>query len=245
MRFSLALGLSLVSVAGLAACGDDGGKSNPDGHVVVHDSAHDGSGSSGSDATSGACLVDTDLGAVDGSQTAFTYDSTQDLYEGDAALNADTAPDILDISLYNMYGAFTGGFPTTFPASVDISGDETDFTTCGACVQIAGDATQDSGDGADYMANAGTLTLNALSNSAIDISLSNVTLRHVDYTVNSSMQVTAQADDADGCMSSVGSYSYSGTVSAASFEGRGGGALHVKLHRTRAVRHGHDRAGKE
>lgn len=101
-------------------------------------------------------------------------------------LDASSVPDVFKLYLIEGRGAFAAGIATgTFP----LSGPETAYATCGACVEIFSDVDASNNFAAFYLARAGSLTLTSVT-PRLTGTLSNVTLVHLndDDTVN-----------ADGC----------------------------------------------
>ncbi len=122
------------------------------------------------------------------------------------ALNADSAPDVLDIELFKGYGAYTTG--EIVPGTFTITGAEANWDTCGVCVLVVSDATQ-SGDGGVYMASAGTVTITSVSPNLTG-SISGVQLRHIDMPAGA-----ASSDNPDGCESAITSASFDAVLMAA------------------------------
>jgi hypothetical protein len=120
------------------------------------------------------------------------------------ALNDDQAPDVLLIEIWDGYGAFTDGLRTgTFP----ITGDETNILECGVCVSIGADVVEGAGPGKIYVASGGSMSLQQVSASRIQGSLSNVTLREVTIS-----EENGQQEVAAGCTTSIGSFSFDAPV---------------------------------
>ncbi len=91
-------------------------------------------------------------------------------------LNADAAPDALNIDLYPGYGVFSAGAITagTFP----LTGAELSIVECGACVYVTGDVGE-AGPKGMWMATGGTLTLTSVAGQLTG-TLANGTFQHVD-----------------------------------------------------------------
>ncbi|MBP6840279.1 MAG: hypothetical protein KA190_23475, partial [Kofleriaceae bacterium] len=121
--------------------------------------------------------------------------------------------DFLLVELYSKFGVFQNGVVT---GTFNLTGEEANYVDCGACVRLLTDATQsDYGD--DYMANGGTLNITAAADAVgetLTFTLSNVTFRHVDFTVMNN-QVTAQADNASGCTTTISNATFTGALAAA------------------------------
>ena len=93
-------------------------------------------------------------------------------------MNADPKFDNLSLQLFKGLGAFTTG--EIVPGVVALSGAESNYETCGACVLIYTDLDPDAGFMEDsvYMATGGTINLMTLTPN-IKGTLSNVTFTHV------------------------------------------------------------------
>ena len=89
------------------------------------------------------CLASTSygtLGTLEGYVDTTLGDPDRIVYFG--ALNADTKPDFLYLDFWNGYGVFANGIN---PGTYQLTGAETAWETCGACVLIQ----------AEYDMNAG------------------------------------------------------------------------------------------
>jgi hypothetical protein len=176
--------LSLLYVAALAAlpmtvaCGGDDGTVHP----VTHD-AMMGSNQMDAPVTSN-CLANDSYAPTFGADDQFAFewpDETADAgYPHEilfgAALNADQVPDYLYIDLWQDYGAFTGSDIAI--GQYTISGDETKLSSCGTCVYIGADETEDA-TGEYYVAQGGVLNLTSVSGQ-LKGTLQNITLVSVD-----------------------------------------------------------------
>lgn len=180
--------MPILSVA--LACGpSDDGKGG--GIHVVDASMGSGSGSGQVDAPGAVeCYVEQmytpSFGSADqGAQTAGSGASGSNAHTEvwDGRLNQDASPDIVQVELYAGFAAFMGTDIT--PKTIQLSGDELNYKSCGACVRIFADSTQ-SDSAAQYFATGGSITLTSTSGS-LQGTLSNVTLEKVtidstDYT---------------------------------------------------------------
>ena len=176
-KFSLltVAAIPLLPAIPLLACGGDDGPS-----VKVVDAAIDSRPIDAAAACTAAASNPTPAfgsaqsAEVQGSGSAQTMN-----YVG--RLNADNMmPDLLAIDLYAGYGTFMGS--NIGPrASIDLSGVEADYATCGACVLILTDLHM-MGSGVAltdvYMASSGTMTLTSTSTNFTG-TLSNVSFRQV------------------------------------------------------------------
>lgn len=223
-----------ISLVLLAACGgDDGGNT-----ITVIDAP---GGGSGSDASSAACtaassytaaLTADNAGAeTDGS--GFDDDALQNgtahvIYSG-GALDSAAAPDFLEIDLWAGYGVFTG--MDISPTTVTIAGEEADLYTCGACVYVYTDLSDDGNGGVNvadsYMAQSGTLTLSSVSGTLTG-TLTNVVLAHATFDDNS--QTTSVVGDCSTTVS--GTFSMPIEQGSSSLRASGRPApLRIGLHR--------------
>ncbi|HEY5952411.1 MAG TPA: hypothetical protein VIV40_43230 [Kofleriaceae bacterium] len=185
-KFSIlaATAFPLCTVA-LACGGDDGG-----GGIHVVDAAMgSGSGSGQKDAAAVTCYVDSMYAPTFGSADQFAQTAGSGASGSNAhteiwggALNMDMTPDVLQVELYAGFAAFNG--TDIMPKTIQLSGDELNYKTCGACVRIFADSTQDN-SAAQYFATAGTVTLSSVQGTLMG-TLSNITLTKVtvadDYT---------------------------------------------------------------
>lgn len=117
----------------------------------------------------------------------------------DAELNTDPLVDDLSIQLFQGLGAFTTG--EIVPGVFALSGPETNYETCGACVLIYVDLDPESGaDDGVYMATGGTMNLMALTPN-IKGTLSNVSFTHV--TIDEETSSSTPVGDCDSMVTSI------------------------------------------
>lgn len=120
----------------------------------------------------------------------------------DDLLNADPKPDIVDIELYDGWGAFA-----TTPLGIGtftLTADDASYATCGACLVFDGDVDLTAKTRAGiWLASAGTLTITSLQ-PHLKGSISNVSLRQVDVAP----MTLATTDNASGCTSAVSSLAF-------------------------------------
>lgn len=212
MRSSTLLLCSSLLLA--AACGgDDGDTVNPS-----IDASNNIDAPTAIDAPQANCTISTanfgDKGALQGNAIfrpgQMANSANDDELDFFAALEAAPPTDFLQIQLYAGYGVFGTGAVT--PGTYQLTGDETNFATCGACVIITTDVTQNSA-GDNYMATGGTLTVTTAGTANGQMlvgSLSNVTLTHVNID-DTTGETTAVGD---GCNTQITSASFSGTLMA-------------------------------
>jgi hypothetical protein len=146
----LALLLSLTACSG----GGDGNDS-PDAALPLIDS-----GVPAADATQqSACGEASDVpnqGVIDG----VVAGSVEEDYLSIANVIVPGPPeDTFLIELYGGFGVFENGIvPGVYP----ITGDETDYNTCGACVSLFADFVPNQGPSMIYVAQSGTLTVTSV-----------------------------------------------------------------------------------
>ena len=113
--------------------------------------------------------------------------------------------DIFDIRFFEARTLFAAGFAT---GTYELTGDETDFYRCGACIHILADSNLD-GTAQDYMLASGTLELTMISRAIgqmVEGTLTNATFREV------TLDGAVQTDVADGCTSQMASVSFSALI---------------------------------
>jgi hypothetical protein len=183
-----------MSVA-LVACGDD-----PN---VLPDAVPDAPIS---------CLTpDAGYGAVTPVMQVAQFDTSMgqpspDWYGLDATLDTFREQDHLFVELYEGLGAFSAGYPTAFPQTYSITGDELQFSTCGVCLRVFVDVdAQGAQTGNAYLATAGTVTLMSIT-PMLAGTVSNATFVRVAIDGESN-----STPDSSGCMTSLGSLSFSAT----------------------------------
>ena len=188
----------IVAFFVLAACGDDGGSGV---HVV------DGGG----DAAPVNCLASASYASVTPTMPEFhSYmddDAMTDFYAF-LDLNQDAMPDVMLIDLYAGFGAFEAGIPAT-GTTVQLTGAEASPDTCGACITIQVDYTENGStedqSTSTYIADGGTLNLTSATATSFAGNLNNVTFKHVN--VDSDLVATPHPD---GCTATLASVSFSG-----------------------------------
>jgi hypothetical protein len=191
--------LVITSSALLVACGDDGGQ-----NVNILDGG--GSG----DAAAANCKASASYGTP----TPMTQEAHSGMdSQGNANLwifldlNADTTPDIMLVDLYAGYGAFQGGIPAA-GTTVQLTGDEVSPASCGACVSIQVDYTEQGPADDIYLADGGTLTLTSATTTSLAGNLSNVTFKHMN--VDDQGNATPHPDN---CTATLASVAFSATPS--------------------------------
>ena len=191
-RFSIAS----LAVLPLLACG--GGTPNKvDGSV--HGDGGSGSGTDGGG--SAACTASssyTPTFAASDEQAGFQGSGSAEVIIAGAPLNADATPDGLDIELYAGFGAYPTAITT---GTVQITGAETSYADCGACLLILTDLDSSGAETDDYMATGGSLNLTTITGT-LQATLTAVQFAHVDFGSDGSGNPT-QTPSADGCTAEV------------------------------------------
>ena len=159
------------------------------------------SGDAAIDGNAASCEIAANLGTVTNiAKVDALFFTGPPGYEVDNQLSNDPVYDVISVEMYKA-GVFAGGFPTTFPVTVQIKGTELDLATCGVCVRGFGDAMGTAWKG-EYFATSGSVTLMALSKTKITGKLLNVTLVHVRENEVHSIPLN------DGCMTVVGELAF-------------------------------------
>jgi hypothetical protein len=210
---------AILMSACLGACSGDGGGDQPSDRADARrlggsdapsgggtpDAAPMGGGADG--AVSMGCKAQMDYGDM-GSPMAKAASVTSTfgnyLYLN-AALNMD--PDSVQIELWDGYGGLVEGLKA---GTYMISGEDTDYTTCGVCVMVYANGMpwpeEGEPQGDWYMATSGTVELTSVSGKLTG-SLTNATLRH---QVNPDLTGWVDADD--GCTARVGTLTFDQTM---------------------------------
>jgi hypothetical protein len=219
------------------------GSSDSPHHVTTPDSGTgSGSGSGSAAPCTAAAVLPTDFGSAadqladwDGSGT--TAPGTYEEWFG--ALNSDV--DYIKLELYAGHGGVTTGLK---PGTYAITGDDTNYISCGVCVRMFTDVTQTSGQTPEYFASSGTVTLTSVgsgsgSGSGSDKlygtfsgSFQNLSFDHVD--IGSDFTSTPVGD----CTSTLASGTFSADLTMAAGSAA---APSLKIHWTSApaLRHRH------
>ena len=174
-----------------------------------------GSGS-GSGSGSAGCTASASYTGTLTLQSVHSTGSGRDqniLYLGD--LDADAAPDRLDIELYAGNDAPGGVFdPDIATKSVSLTGVNGSDDACAACVQLWTNTTTNAGGtvlpAEQYQATAGTLDLTSVSGT-LTATLTGATFTHVIYAASG-----AQLPAPDGCTSTIASASISAPLGSGS-----------------------------
>lgn len=177
----------------LVACGD--GDSRPDAPSIVRpDAPIDAPKPCGATPSYGTVtpLDEVATRDLDVNPTEIYYDSS---------LNMDPKFDDLSIQLFKGLGAFTTG--EIVPGVTSLSGPESNYETCGACVLIYVDLDPNNGlmDDGVYMATGGTINLMTLTPN-IKGTLSNASFTHVTIDADNNFRSTP-VGDCDATLTSI------------------------------------------
>lgn len=152
--------LPLLCASALACSGGGGGGGAPE---VADAGNQTGGGDGGAQIDAGTVPLTctpvnnfTDLGAIDGDVFA---NAQEEYLSIDAVLDVGPPGDLLVIELFGGYGVMTDGLKT---GTFTISGDETNYNTCGVCVTVLADLDPDVGPSMVYSATSGTVTITSI-----------------------------------------------------------------------------------
>jgi hypothetical protein len=98
----------------------------------------------------------TDLGVINGDVLVNAENGYLSI---DGVVEAGPPVDLFVIDLFAGYGVFTDGLKT---GTFTITGDETDYNTCGVCVSVLGDFDPMTGSPMMYVAQSGTVTITSI-----------------------------------------------------------------------------------
>jgi hypothetical protein len=172
MRKSILLLSSLSLVLLGAACsggsGDgggraDGGNAGGDGGIVGRDDAsvfaNDAGGGGLTDARVGAdCAAVSDfgnLGTIDGQ----VFGDGAEYLSIDSTLDVGPPADLFIVELYNGFAPFANGLAA---GTYEITGDQTDYNLCGACVGVFANLPDQQAPEMVYIAQSGTLVITSV-----------------------------------------------------------------------------------
>ncbi|HEY4181213.1 MAG TPA: hypothetical protein VGM90_30420 [Kofleriaceae bacterium] len=203
MRTSLA---AVLFASSLAACGGGGGGSNgPDARPI---------GDVGPvTCTAPNAFGQPTLSMTDSQHSGPDTDGSEKL-EFFGLLNSDPLPDSLYLSFFNGYAPFD---PDIMPTTVTLTGDQADYATCGACVEIDTDLS-DAGDLTDiYFVNGGTLNITSTTTNLTG-TIMNASFVH-SIIDNDTLETTPSPD---GCVTSIASVSFTAAITQADDTGGSG-----------------------
>lgn len=161
------LSLALVG-AGSAACSGgsgDGGGSRADGGSVDRDGGgvdRDGGGGGATDGGGGGTCAEVsdfgDLGRIDGQ----VFGTGAEYLSIDSTLDASAPVDLFIVELFSGFAPFANGIA---PGTYEITGDQTDYNLCGACVGVFANLPNEQAPEMVYTAQAGTLVITSVEGS--------------------------------------------------------------------------------
>lgn len=218
-----------LSLAALVGCGGD----DPKKPVIVVD-APDNNTVDAPDQQGGCTAPATIPGGMGAIPFTYTKDDLA-MVQGDqeswlsfTGANQDPMPDALFIGFFEGGGdpSYTfDNFPMNVsaqqPLVVQLDGPESDATKCSVCIGLFTDVNtanmMELEYADDYMANAGTVTLTALSETKITGTIENVTMRHVDIVYPDPAQNIpgSTTNNPSGCTSTLGNISFDSVPTAA------------------------------
>jgi hypothetical protein len=204
----------VVASLGLAlgACGGGGGGSSPDArqpnNTIDARATIDAPPSVG-------CLAASSYGAIEPGQQAIAQGGPPPtMINMFGALNQDSTPDFISLELWKGYGPFgdTTNPTDIVPGTYTISGDETQYATCGVCILVLTDFDPNTMmvAGTPYLASSGSVTITSVSPN-ITGTFSNLVFQHVEIN---EMDATS-TPSADGCTTALAAGSFDAPVSAA------------------------------
>ena len=218
----------------IAACGSDSKKSTPDALKIVDSPVVT------IDAPP-ACNISSpdfgDLGTVAMGFSSYSPGMAANglpaapLVSMNAALSAATPPDVVFVDFFSGFTPFgTEAAPTAaVPGTYQLTGEQLQFSSCGVCVTAAAKIVQGGGNGGDFMATGGTVTITtngAAVGGTLAIELSNVTFEQATFNMGVSTPV------GNGCNTKLTKLVYSGMMVAPSAKpGNPGQRTTVKLTR--------------
>jgi hypothetical protein len=151
-------------------------------------------------------LVDTAAStsamAVGGFDTSADPNTAEFVVQTD--INADAAPDISTILLFDGFGVFAAGGIPPGAQTINITGDEAQFATCGACLLAGTDADAEGAFIDDYLVTSGTLNLTSVTQTSIAGTITNAVFTHVEIDQETAMSTPAS----DGCSAQIDSIAF-------------------------------------
>ena len=166
--FASLLGLALVAGGATACSGGDSGDGGGGGGDLVDGGSGGGSGDGGgggggggADAGGGVVTCSTvadfaDLGVIDGQ---IFGNAADDYLSIDSTLDATAPVDLFVVELFGGFAPFADGI---VPGTYEITGDQTDYNTCGACAVVYADLDEAAGPGMIYTAQSGTIVVTSV-----------------------------------------------------------------------------------
>ena len=189
---------SVLLLGLLVACGGDDG----DGPQIITPDAPGGGGGNVDAPASGNCGVEASLTAAFTEANSFAAvqgDAGQQVMFSGGPLNQDATPDLLELQFYQGIPPFADGFAAK---TIPLTGAETDYATCGACLLVFANMTENTPveQAETYFPTGGTLTVESVTGN-LQWTLSNVTLQKV--TIDWAGETYATTPVNDGCTTTV------------------------------------------
>lgn len=170
---------------GPAKGGSDGADTRPDARAVVDAAGQHLDASMSADNECGIAMNQGDLGVMTGTAGAQPQgDTTAQTYFVVAPTSLTVTqqiPDILYVELWDGYGAFANG--TAHTGTFTISGDETDYDTCGVCVLMGANFANNT-PAKLLLANTGTVTVTSIATApgeTTEVEITNASFVEIEY----------------------------------------------------------------
>ena len=193
------LSSSIFVLAAAVGCG--GGKTN--GPNVLPDSAPQ------PDSPDQVSCRLADTGTATALMQAGGFDTSNDPNTAEFVvqtdINSDATPDVATVLLFDGFGAFAAMGPIPSGAqTIQITGEEAQFASCGACILAGTDADAQGNLMDDYLVTSGTLNITSVSNQRIEGTITNATFTHVDIDMMTAMSTP----NASGCTANIGTIAF-------------------------------------
>jgi hypothetical protein len=214
VRFALLLVLVGCAARLGGGTSDEGGGLSPDAAVVKQPDAaqQPDAPSVAVDNACGVASMQGDLGSLTGPAGVATQGTTtQKVYFVGAptSLTASQAtPDVLQVELWDGYGVFAGGAAQT--GTFTISGDETDYDTCGVCVLMLANVANNT-PAKLLAATSGTVTVTSIGSAAgqtTQVTVSNASFVEIVSVTDQGYQAVTTSN----CPSPISNAGLSGTI---------------------------------
>ena len=205
---------ALLLLPVLVACGAELGPSavdvRPDAAAGPHADAASGHADApmAADNECGIAANQGDLGTMTGAAGARAQSDTTTaqtyFVAAPTSLSAMQAiPDIINVELWDGYGAFAN--TTAHTGTFTISGDETDYDTCGVCVLMAANLVNDT-PARLLLATAGTVTVTSIATAAgqtTEVEVANASFVEITYVQDQGYQTVTGSSCASPIMHGV------------------------------------------
>ena len=215
--------VAVLSILSLAACGGDDGKNG-----VRPDSAPTVDTPPMSQCTAESTYTPAFMSSGAG-QFAINYPATTGTNAAPhtisfgGGMNADI--DALRIFLFQGFGPFATGDKEIKAGTFQLTGDDAKFSSCGACVLVATNVSQQNGTTDWYMANAGTLELTSVGGAAFNGQFTGTLMNGTFVHVGKDGMGLPSDMTADTCATAVTSASFNVMMMAGTATGKTGDDL--------------------